>query len=488
VGGALGQAAPSLAQRIATPAFYLSIDAEVASGKVGGKAGLLTTLERSAPAALLRRLAAVEEGTAHLVNLERLARFATGTVEVAMLDAEEAPLVVQCAIAEENIATVADMLASGKWAQADGEVGKSPVYRLLRGGGDLGALSIALADRMLLVANQRSLLEELAAPAAGRPPRDALVDDPDYRALVDKVRGERGLRVFVSWPKLRRALDGNALTPAATALWQWSGAVPARAMLLAVSPRDDGLGATLLIQQGEGRARPDGWLALLDRAPAATLAVEMPRGGLGSLCLAVDPKAMRGGEAGPVLRALYTRLSGGCERVGLNLEQQVLQQLKGTAAVQIAVTAGDRLSPAYAFKAKSERAARRVYEDCRRVFVQHRTARVEGQAGAEELVLSVPVAGLDSLRFGVVADDLVLATDRDVTGRFAAAEQAGRDRVRPASSLLKRVSGAANQHVNGVFVLDFSAVIEQAAAPLARHAGVMRMFGDYVRVDVFSEL
>src|SRR5690606_503182 len=150
-------------------------------------------------------------------------------------------------------------------------------------------------------------------------------------------------------------------------------------------------------------------LAPLQRVPPAALAADLPRGGVGGLAFAFDLDAVAK-EQGERLALLWKDLTGCRADAGAAIEQQLLQRLAGVATVQMVRTDAG-VVPAYLARAKSERDAQRVLDDCQR-FARGRPG-VDAQRaspGSGELLLPTEPGMRGQPRLGIVRDRIVLAS------------------------------------------------------------------------------
>lgn len=486
----------TLGDRVQAPTLYVSVEADFARR-------LLDLWPASAPARLLPAEARERVSDAELSLLGRVCQLCDGALEVAY-DAGQRELLLHCVLPEaarrrvqallddgDVLRRVADSGGQASGGQASAEMA---MYTLAEGAiADAPALFLALVDRHLCMATGPAALARLLHDASPR--GQALTDDADFRDFSRRVEADRpSLTLFGSFGTLSEAFaHAFGVTPPGLDI---SGFDDATSLLLSVRTRSEGLAMSVLVRRNSASAI-DGWLAVADRAQVGTLLADLPPAGIASLTLAVDPKALRKLDAGPVLGLLSKRVHGGCETLGLNLEQQILTKLKGVAALQVLVNDGGRpLGSAYLAKLKTERDAQRIYADCRRVLTARNTSRAVPHQHGEELILPTLGPLVDGSRFGVVRDNLVLGTARGVVEQVAGAERgaegATRVDLRWVPAALRALPAAARTNlVTGIVVVDLSPLLAGASrddAALRRHAGVLRVQPDHLRLELFSQL
>ena len=481
----------TLGDRVQAPTLYVSVEADFAQR-------LLDLWPASAPARLLPAEARDRVSDAELGLLGRVCQLCDGALEVAY-DAGQRELLLHCVLPEAARRRVQALLDDGDvLRRVEGTAGQDTaghaMYSLAEGAiADAPALFLALVDRHLCMATGPGALTRLLreAPPRGR----ALTDDADFRDFSRRVEADRpALTLFGSFGTLSEAF-AHAFGVTLPGL-DISGFDDATSLLLSVRTRSEGLAMSVLVRRKSASAI-DGWLAVADRAQVGTLLAELPPAGIASLTLAVDPKALRKLDAGPVLGLLSKRVHGGCETLGLNLEQQILTKLKGVAALQVLVNeAGRPLGSAYLAKLKTERDAQRIYADCRRVLTARSTSRAVPHQHGEELILPTLGPLADGSRFGIVRDNLVLGTTRGVVEQIAAldrgAETSSLVDLKWVPAALRALPAAARTNqVAGILVVDLSPLLADSSrddAALRRHAGVLRVQPDHLRLELFSQL
>jgi hypothetical protein len=466
----------SLASRLPAPTAYLAVDASFARR-------LREVVPTSALPTALRE-AGFDRRAREVALLSRICDLCDGTMEVALGGTRD--LIVHCELPAGSVERV-QALIDGPAMQPLDRVGDAAIVGMSSDGPNAApGLCLSLSGNHLLVANAVAPIAKLlSGPASAA----TLLDDADFRDLSRRVGGDRpALTLFSSFADLGAVLV-RAAAPAARAQLAASGMRDARSVVVAVRPVQGGFSTTVLVRRAEGAAL-DGWLALTQRLPLASLLLDLPRGGLASLTLALDPKVVRKSDALPTVSAVYGALAGGCADFGLSLEQQVLARLKGPAGVQLMVTAAHRVGAAYIAKAKSERDAERLLDDCRK-FVAARAPRTAEPGAADELVVPMPLAGAVG-RLRVVRDHVVLTSDRAVSDLVAGANagEAG-GAPRWVSQAFKNLPGASRQPVVGVLIVDLGDLLPEAdreATTLRQHAGLLRLQPDHLRLELYSQL
>lgn len=470
----------SLASRLAAPTLYVAVDT-----------AFVPRLREVVPdSAVLRvlRESRFELPFAELSLLGRVTELCQGTMEVA-LGGSAGTMVVHCELPAAAAAKVQALIDDDRLVERIGEVAGVPIVALrpTPGAPDEASLSLCMALSVghLIVASSCATVRTLLGDEIGG---RTLADDADFRELSRRVEGDRpALTLYGSLAELRAAIS-----PSLEHASKWlsaSGYVDARSLLIAVRPCGTGLLSSVLMRRS-AKGALDGWLAWGQRVPLQTLLAELPRGGLGSMTLAFAPDLLRKREADSVVARFYDSIAGGCAEVGLNLEQQVLQRLKGVAGVQFVAT--PRVGSAYVAKAKSERDAQRLMTEFRRVFADR--ARLEVHQAGEELVLPANALLHAQPRLGTLRDAVMLSTEHGVLEQVALADRASGDSRTPprwVSQAIKNLPGSGRQTVTGAVVLDLSPLLPEAiraTAPLRQHAGCILIRSDHIRLELFSQL
>lgn len=483
----------SLASRLNVPALYVALETTFAQR-------LSQILPDSAAAQMLRD-ADVDLNLPELALLGRISELCQGTMEVA-LGGNAGAMVVHCELPPPALAKARALLDDARQVQAI-DVVDGIAIGALRGDGAtteagqeaarapaVAALYLALSGNHLLVAAAPETIRDLLrTPAAGH----ALADDADFRELSRRVEGDRpALTIYGSLSEITTATSLPPLVEQASRWLTAAGYVDARSLLIAVRAHGDGLLSTVLLRRATSGA-PDGWLAWVERVPLQSLLADLPRGGVGSLTLAFAPELLRRREAGPTVARFYDALAGGCTEIGVNLEQQILQRLKGVAGVQFVATP-KRVGSAYVAKAKSERDAQRLVSEFRRAFADRGRLRVETNQSGEELVLPFHPLLRGQPRLSTLRDAVIVSTERGVLEQVALADRASGDgRVLPrwAQQAFKILPGGLRQMVGGTVVVDLSSCLAESTretAPLRQHAGCLRIQADQIRLELFSQL
>lgn len=466
----------SLASRLAGPTVYLSVDATFARR-------LRELVPGSALPVASRRLG-LDGRARELELLGRVCDLCEGTMEVA-LRAAERELVVHCELPAAAIARVQTLL-DGAGMQRRERVGEVDIVAMNAAQGE-SQLCLSLSGSHLLVANGSAPIARLLGGAAVN---GTLLDDVDFRELSSRIGGVKpALTLYAAAAELGRVLFAGA-SPVLRAQFAASGMRDARSVVVAVRPSPSGLSTTVLMRRSDGTAL-DGWLALTQRQPLSALLADLPRGGLCSVTLALDPKVVRKSDALPNVSSFYGSLASGCADVGLSLEQQVLQRLKGPAGVQLVVNRRQQVGAAYIAKTKTERDAERLVAECRSVLAQAQQLGFEPAADGETIVPMAIGGRLGRLR--AVRDNLVITADREVGDLVARANSATDDKTAPrwVAQAFKNLPGANRQPVVGVLVVDLGDLLPEAdreAAALRQHAGVLRLQPDHLRLELFSPL
>ncbi len=475
----------SLASRLATPTLYLSLEADFARR-------LRDVLPDSAIAHVLH-----DTGCAvpvrELALLSRVTDLCHGTIEVA-LGGDDGAVVVHCELPATAASRVQALIDNDDVVERVSEAAGVPIVALResRRANDKAtfALYLGLAQGHLVVASSQDTVRRLLN---GDQASKSLVDHNDFRELSKRVEGERAaLTVFGSWQELSASI-ARLLAPEHVGPWYVAaGSVDARSLLITVRPTANGLASTVLLRPTDAPAL-ERWLTFVERVPLASLLGDLPRAGLGSLTLAFNADEVRKSEAGSRIASLYGAIAGGCSEVGLSVEQQVLQRLKGVAGVQM-VAMQKRVSSAYVAKARSDRDAQRLVADLRRTVVERGRGRVEAHQAGEELVLPHSAWLGAAPRLGLVRDSVVIATERGVTEQVALADRAAGTDGKPLrwiAQALKNLPGASQKPVAGIVVLDLTSVLAaevRERASLRQHAGYVRIQPDHIRLELFSQL
>jgi len=470
----------SLASRLASPTLYVAVDSDFAQ-RLRGIVGA------SAPARLASTR--LELPLAELALLGRVSELCQGTMEVA-LGGNAGAIAVHCELPSPALAKVRELVDDEARVERVDTVGDVAIAALRapgqRAAGVEPALFLALSGNHLLVAAAAETVRGLLTPLTG----DTLADDTDFKELSRHVDGGRtSLTIYGALAGLSTAASPAVRERAAPWLAA-SGFLDARSFLVAVRESGDGLASTVLMRRTSSDAL-DGWLAWVERVPLPALLADLPRGGLGSLTLAFAPDKLRRRTAGPVVGRFYDALAGRCADLGVSLERQLLQRLKGTVGVQFLATPGS-VASAYVAKAKSERDAQRLLSEFRRNGGAHGGLQVEADQGVDELVLPYHPLLRGRPRVGVLRDTVVLSVERGVLERVALADAEHADARSPrwAQQAFKNLPGGTNQLVGGALVVDLSPLLAAADrdSPLRQHVGSIRIQPDHIRLELFSRL
>ncbi|MEZ5967312.1 MAG: hypothetical protein R3F56_25975 [Planctomycetota bacterium] len=471
----------SLASRLVAPTLYVAVDVDFARH-----------LRRVLPTSALARL--VRDGDidlplAELALLARVTDLCQGTMEVALAGDSRA-VVVHCDLPTAAADKVRALMADADLVERVDEVDGVPVGALRDGGADHAARSLflAVAGQHLLVAADPETVRTLLR---GQTSAKALADDSDFRELSRRFEADRpNLTVYGSLADLSAALPPSPLRERLSAWLEAAGCVDARSLLIAVREHGDGLQSTVIVRRAS-TAPFDGWLAWVERTPLQSLLADLPRGGLGSVTLAFAPDQLRRRTAGSKMASFYDSLAGGCAALGVNLEQQLLQRLKGVVGLQFVATT-KQVGSAYVAKAKSERDAQRVVSELRRIGEHREGVRLEPHQAGEELVLPYhPLLG-GQPRVEALRDAVVLSTQSGVLEQAALAE-AGEARNLPrwAQQAFKNLPGGLRQLVGGTVLVDLSSQLPESvreSAALRQHVGCLRIQPDHLRLELFSQL
>jgi hypothetical protein len=479
----------SLASRLATPSLYLALDTEFAA-----------RLRQVLPGSALARVlvdAGCNVPVHELELLSRVTELCRGTMEVA-LGGDDGAVVMHCELPAAAIARVQALIDNDALVERVSEAGGVPIAAL-RGARTAPAaatartpafsLYLGLAQGHLVVA---SALDPVRRLLQGEQAAHTLASDADFTDFSKRVEQERpALVVFGSWQELSASI-ARLLAPEHVGTWVvHASQVQARSLLLAVRPHGTGLSSSVLLRPTDAPAL-ERWVQCVERVPLATLLADLPRAGLGSLTLAFHVDELVKSTAGSRVASLYSAIAGGCADVGLSVEQQVLQRLKGVAGVQM-VAMPKRVSSAYVAKARSERDAQRLVGDARRLVVDRGRGRVEQHQAGEELVLPHSAWLGAAPRLAAVRDSVLVATEQGVTEQVALTDRAVADGKPPRwiGHALRSLPGATQKPVAGIVTLDLSGVLpseERARAPLRQHAGYLRIHSDHIRLELFSQL
>lgn len=464
----------SLASRLPTPPLFVALDADFARQ-------LRDVLPGSTVARVLRESGCAVPAEAFAL-LGRVTDLCQGTMEIA-LGAQDGAVIVHCELPEAAARRLQAVIDDDALVERVSEADGTPIVALRaeRGQGGAPALHLALVEGHLVVGSTHEAVRKLLL---GAPAQHTLAADDDFRELSRRIdAGRQALTVFGSWEEISASI-ARLLPAERVGRWfAFAGAIDARSFLLAVRPTGEGLVSTVLLRPADAAALHER-LAPLQRVPPAALAADLPRGGVGGLAFAFDLDAVAKGQ-GERLALLWKDLTGCRADAGAAIEQQLLQRLAGVATVQMVRTDAG-VVPAYLARAKSERDAQRVLDDCQR-FARGRPG-VDAQRaspGSGELLLPTEPGMRGQPRLGIVRDRIVLASAEGVIDEVVSAE---RD-VRWAAQALKHLPGG-QRPVVALVVFDLDALLAEPPAQggaFARHAGCIRVFPDHVRLELLSQ-
>lgn len=449
-----------------------------------------------------------------------------GDIELALTgiagSAGQPLLVMRVRLQRDAAQRLTASLAEAQLAVSHRQVGDHATYRLRRdvaesaaepaGDGPGDVVELALLGDDLVIGNDGSaMLEVLQRPTGGTsaaPARRVLSADPRFQALRQRLAVPNGsLLVYGDWDRLGRRLQAG-LEGAPGQLLGGSGLGSARAVMMSIAPANADFSATLLLDFVPGAAAPatpagewpdrhrhepgtaadgfrgiDGWLAAAEPVPARTLVREVPRAGLGGLVLSVDLAAV--GARSPRTAHLLWDLREAFVHSGLDFERNVLDRLGGRGLVQLqfepprgdepgaaGLAAAGTISPVYALRATSRKAALDLFRDLQRVVDARGLGRLvgsrDGRGRQKPDVLELRGTEHAFGAFATVVDDLLL-----VGPDLAAVLQAHDDVRRGAKSRGQRDPLVANaiqsiggESVAGLFDLDLAPLFEQLATTL----------------------
>ncbi|MGE3172969.1 MAG: hypothetical protein AB7O97_10125 [Planctomycetota bacterium] len=447
-----------LVDRIERPMAYVAIDAG-ARGETGAE---VSPLQRILGEPALEALSDDPAAMAAFAFVRGVLARATGEVELAVLgvvpssllgrgEAALPLLVVRARLSANDAARMRDVLADEEFARPHRTVHGHPTWSLRhaadranadpanadRAGDSRGAgleVEVAVVGADLVVANHARGLEE-ALDARGAVGRDVLARDPRHQQLLAELQPPAGaLRVFADWRRLGRRLA--SLGGLSGALLGWSGLGGADAVAATVTAdEDDALRTTVLLSLPADAAL-DGWLGLVEPAPARQLVEELPVGGLGGLVFAVEP--VRVASAASQAGGFCSAVRGGCGEHGLDLDR-IVRRLGRRGALQMLLLSGNEATavPAFALQAQSRRAATEIVAEIAGAIQPPASGR-SSDRGPTAVDLR-DVGGLERLRLGVVDDLLVFAQEAGTVDALAAAR---RERGRASSRLDAAISRA----------------------------------------------
>jgi hypothetical protein len=463
VGTGLAAQDVRLCERVEGPMVYVSIDAGAADAATSGRSPLLALLAET-PASFDDAAAAGAVGFLRGV----LAR-ATGEVELALLGVAPAGLadtggggtglplvVVRTRLAGADAARMREVLADPRVATPMRTVHGHPTWALRGadrisgvGAAEAGAaagtgngaqrafaIEAAVVGDDLVVANHARGLEE--ALDASTATRRTLVRDERYRRLVAQLRPAAGaLVVFADWQRFGPRLATVGGLPGE--LLGWSGLLGADAVAAAVTPHagsPDALQSVVLLSFPAGA--PDGWLGLVEPAPARQLLDDVPLGGLGGCVFAVEPRRL--GEVATRGAGFASRVRGGCGAAGIDLDR-ITRRLGQRGSLQLLLPPllpGADPAPVFALQTQSRKHATDIVGDLRRALGDAATPKGGDRAGGDRAGgdraggdraagVELRHVGLEHLRLDAVDDWLVFSQRAEAA---AALQAANRDRAR----------------------------------------------------------
>jgi hypothetical protein len=258
-------------------------------------------------------------------------------------------------------------------------------------------LEAAVVGDDLVVANHGTGMDE-ALGAHTATSSHALAADPRWIELRRRLQPAPGsLVLFADWrrfgPRLASALGGLP-----GFLLDGSGIGQADAVIASLAPRQQDLQATVLLAFAPG-SPIDGWLSLVEPAPARQLLDELPAGEPGGLVLAVDCKRLA--QSGEAAMPFARQVAGGCGECGLELER-IARRLGHRGAMQLAWRPGAGLAdlsvaPVFTVQAQSHKVANEVFDEIARAAQERRRGRAikSSERGVQqlELLLGGPAEG-----------------------------------------------------------------------------------------------
>ncbi|MEM7204068.1 MAG: hypothetical protein AAF628_27650 [Planctomycetota bacterium] len=510
-----------IARRVASPVLYMGIEPGVPETAVPalGVADLLVDPVVLSAAGLDSATRDVSIGPALRV-LRRLvadAAAAGGAVEVAitsMLPRGEAPalplLVLRVCLDPSLGERLRAQLDRPGFAVLDRKVGRGQVYRLgLANGlaadresapGPGEVIEVAVTGRELIVSNHRRAIEQLLIDVTdeARHERYPLTSQPAYRSLRQQLEiGPGSVLLYADLtllrPWLRAAMDAETHW-----LLDSSGLTAARRVACALRPHEEGIQTSILL---DDRGAPDGWLSLAEPVRAVELAQRVSPSAIGGVAFAVQPGRVLAQDPnsayGAGLAELRTSLLGGCSRLGLDAERQVIRRLGNTLAIDLVSERGVA-EPVFHMQAKSAAAARSLFTECKTLANRERRASVQdGARGAEQVILLPHTER--PLHVAVRRDQLLMAFDQPVLEASLRAA-GGRSRTQRARFTKELISGlqslgAAKREVQGVFTIDAERLLPelvqqhpQSSLVLRSHVGYLQRMPQLTRIEVLTRL
>ena len=426
-----------LLDRIERPMAYVVHDAGAVANGTGQANPVLALL---AEPSLQESFA---DGNPTLGIVRRVVARAAGEVEMALTGILPAavgaagrggmPLVVMRArLGSEDADRMRELLGAGATAQPLRVVDGHRVYRLdgrtAAGRAPGYQVEAAMVGMDFVVANHGSGLDE-ALGGSSRPARRPLGSDPRFVALMERLQPSGGAVVaFADWQRFgRRLASASGLSGS---LLHWSGLGGAEAVLASIESRQCGRTvaptqdirttwqSTVLMSFPPGSSI-NGWLSLVEPAPAKRLLAELPVGGLGGLVLSLEPGRMlaqldqrRADKGqGPALDGLgfANALAGSCGQAGVDLDR-VVGRLGQRGAMQLLWLPDEarRLTPVFALQVKNSKVATGLLEEIGRAAQQNqRGSSIAAQGRGLAQVELRGIGGLQRIRLGVV-DNLLL--------------------------------------------------------------------------------
>ncbi len=496
----------SLASRVRAPLLYLAVEPGLPKAPSSVRAEhLLADPALLSALGLEQRPSPESDAGSTLLRLRRLVggvAAAGGEIELALVGvlprvgAPSLPLLVfRAALGGEASARMRALLEDERFARPHRRSGPHQVHALQSLGSPRpGALiEVASFGDDLFVSNHMAAMDG-ALGAGGTAAAPVLVAETGYESLREQLEVTPGsLVLYVDFERLRHHL-GPSLSGTTHWLLNWSGLASARRVVCAIRPGADGLRTTILLDDG---GRPDGWLALARAQRLADVVQRLPRTGLGGFAFAVEPadvlRSDPGRGHGRGLDALRSSLVGGCARIGLDPDAQVLRRLGDAVAVGVVRVDGGPASaaPVFCLHAKSAAAARSLFVECKELARPKGAVSLDASAPRGDRLVLLP-SGQFPLYLAVQRDALVLAFEAGAIDRFLSAPPAPAESARDVSASLQRI-GAGKADVLGVFAVDLAELNTEpsdSAQPsylLRRHVGFLARGTQLTRIEVITD-
>ncbi len=337
-----------------------------------------------------------------------------------------------------------------------------------KGGTPGGRLEAVVVGDDLVVANNSRGIDEALDDRTTATPR-GLLGDARYVRLMARLGPSPGSIVaFADWRRFGPRLA--SIGGVSGALLAWSGLGGADAVAAAVAAHrvdgaTSGLQSTILLSFPPG-AELDGWLAMIEAAPARQLVDELPVGGLGGVVFAVEPRRVV--EAAGRASGFGTRVAGACGDCGLDLAR-IVRRLGQRGALQLLFLPGSTVAvaPAFALQAQNRKAASDIVDEIARAL----DPSPRGSDRNPPHVALRGVGGLERLQLGAVDDLLVFAKEAGAVAALAAARRE-RSRVRPqvdadVTAALRAFHLDRGSRMGGLVHLDLGPMLPAAAVPAA---------------------